>query len=128
MYWRSRLAALRARRTSDVITPHNFFVDDNVHCEVYDVTQAKQAAASSLESVFILLGESDLASRASRRAYPGDMPHLEAASDASGDGIGGVWFVPEEVRPMEAGVDEDSGLSSSLRSFCGVEEWVDEGL
>ena len=52
---------------------------------------------------------------------------MEAASDASGDGIGGLWFVPEEIRP-EGGVDEDSGLSSSLRSFCGVEEWVDEGL
>ena len=69
-----------------------------------------------------------LADAASRRAYPGDAPRLEAASDASGDGIGGVWFDPEEVRPMEAGVDEDSGLSSSLRSFRGVEEWVDEGL
>ena len=128
MYWRSSLAALRARRTLNVNIPHDFFIDNDVYCEVSDAARTEQAAASSIESVFILLGESALASRASRRAYPGDAPRLEAASDASGDGIGGVWFDPEEVRPMEAGVDENSGSSSSMRSFHGVEEWVDEGL
>ena len=55
---------VRARnKTGDVNTPHHFFVDDDVYCDVYDVVRNEQAIASSIESVFILLGESDLASR-----------------------------------------------------------------
>ena len=109
MYRRSRLAALRAWRVGFA----------------HMMRASPQAMGVSMSP---LLFVEALADAASRRAYPGDVPRLEAASDASGDGMGGVWFDPEEVRPMEAGGDEDSGLSSSLRSFRGVEEWVDEGL
>ena len=52
MYWRSSLAALRSRRTSDVNTLHDFFVDDDFYCKVSDVARTEQAAASSIESFF----------------------------------------------------------------------------
>ena len=69
-----------------------------------------------------------IADAVSRGVYPRDVPRLEAASDASGNGMGGVWFNPNDVRPGGAGADEDSWSSASSSSFRGVEEWEDEGL
>ena len=49
----------------DVNTPHDMFVDDDIYADVFDVTRHRieQAAASSIEAIFITLGESDLTSR-----------------------------------------------------------------
>ena len=46
-----------------VSTPHNFYVDDDLYAEVFDVGRIEQAIASSIEAIFILLGESDLSVR-----------------------------------------------------------------
>jgi hypothetical protein len=43
-----------------VQTPHNMFVDDDVYADIYDVKRIEQAVAAGIESIFILLGESNL--------------------------------------------------------------------
>lgn len=48
---------------TDANTPHAFFVDDDVYAELFDVERVEQAIAASIEAIFILLGESDLAHR-----------------------------------------------------------------
>lgn len=48
---------------TDSSTPHMFYVDDDVYSEVFHVGRVKQAAAASIEAVFIMLGESDLERR-----------------------------------------------------------------
>ena len=50
---------------NDVNTPHDMFVNDDIYADVFDVTRhcIEQAAASSIEAIFITLGESDLTSR-----------------------------------------------------------------
>ena len=50
---------------NDVSTPHDMFVDDDVYADVYNVDHQRmeQAAAASIEAIFITLGSSDLASR-----------------------------------------------------------------
>jgi hypothetical protein len=50
---------------NDVNTHHDMFVDDDIYADVFDVTRHRmeQAAASSIEAIFITLGESDLTSR-----------------------------------------------------------------
>lgn len=44
----------------DKATPHMFYVDDDVYSEVFDRERIMQAAAASIEAIFILLGDSDL--------------------------------------------------------------------
>ena len=44
-------------------TPHDFYVDDDVYGELYDVDRVEQAVAASIEAIFILLGDSDLGCR-----------------------------------------------------------------
>ncbi|KAL7546383.1 hypothetical protein ACHAWF_016015 [Thalassiosira exigua] len=44
-------------------TPHAFYVDDDLYAEVFDVERIEQAIAASIEAIFILLGDSDLAFR-----------------------------------------------------------------
>ena len=48
-----------------VNTPHDMFVDDDIYADVYNNSQERleQAAAASIEAIFITLGISDLASR-----------------------------------------------------------------
>jgi hypothetical protein len=48
-----------------VNTPHDMFVDDDVYADIYDEARERmeQAAAASIEAIFITLGESDLSSR-----------------------------------------------------------------
>ena len=41
-------------------TPHSFFVNDDIYLDVFDIVRLKQASATSIEAIFILLGESDL--------------------------------------------------------------------
>jgi hypothetical protein len=40
-------------------TPHNFYVDDDVYCEVWLLERVEQAIAASIDAVFLLLGESN---------------------------------------------------------------------
>ena len=44
-------------------TPHHLFVDEDVYAEVFDKPRVLQAAAAGIESVFTLLGESELSHR-----------------------------------------------------------------
>ncbi len=44
-------------------TPHHLFVDDDVYAEVYDVSRVEQTIAAGIESMFVILGESDLDKR-----------------------------------------------------------------
>jgi hypothetical protein len=46
-----------------VNTPHTFYVDDGIYCEVHDRTRVRRAAAASIEAIFRLLGESALTQR-----------------------------------------------------------------
>ena len=41
-------------------TPHDFYVDDDVYSELFDIDRVEQAVAASIEAIFILLGDSDL--------------------------------------------------------------------
>lgn len=45
---------------SDANTSHMFYVDDDIYSEVFDKQRIRQAAAASIEAIFILLGDSDL--------------------------------------------------------------------
>ena len=54
---------VRRKDGTDASTPHNFFVDDDIYSDIFAVERNEQAVASSIESVFILLGKPDLASR-----------------------------------------------------------------
>ncbi len=38
-------------------TPHGVYVDDNIYLDVADTHRFEQAIASSIEAVFVLLGE-----------------------------------------------------------------------
>ena len=40
-------------------TPHYFYVDDGIYCEVYQKHCIHRAAAASIEAIFRLLGEPD---------------------------------------------------------------------
>ena len=46
-----------------VDTPHDFFVDDGIYADLYDVVRIEQALAASIEAVFIILGDSELEKR-----------------------------------------------------------------
>lgn len=46
-----------------VNTPHAFFVDDDVYADVYDTERVEQTIACSIEALFMILGESSLATR-----------------------------------------------------------------
>ena len=46
-----------------VPTPHAYYVDDGVYVEVFDTERVERALAASIEAIFILLGDSDLAHR-----------------------------------------------------------------
>lgn len=46
-----------------VPTPHDFFVDDDLYAEVFDLKRVEQAVAASIVAIFILLGKSDLDKR-----------------------------------------------------------------
>ena len=46
-----------------VNTPHEFYVDDDLYSEIFDIERIEQAVAASIEAIFVLLGESDLLSR-----------------------------------------------------------------
>ena len=48
---------------NDVSTPHDMFVDDDLYSEVFKPERLEQAAAASIEAIFILLGHSDLTAR-----------------------------------------------------------------
>ena len=50
---------------NDVNTPHDMSVDDDIYADMFDVThhRMEQAAAASIEAIFITLGSSDLTSR-----------------------------------------------------------------
>ena len=58
----SKNTGVRTATGSDQNTPHNLYVDDDVYANVYktDKIRIKQAIASGIEAVFIILGESDL--------------------------------------------------------------------
>ena len=43
-----------------VAMPHLMYVDDNMYLDVVDITHFKCATATSIEAIFILLGESNL--------------------------------------------------------------------
>ena len=51
------------QRGKDANTPHMFYVDDDVYSEVFRTSRIRQAAAASIEAIFILLGNSDLRRR-----------------------------------------------------------------
>ena len=42
-----------------VNTPHHLFVDDDIYAEIFDVKRIEQCVAAGIESIFVLLGESD---------------------------------------------------------------------
>ena len=42
-----------------VNTPHHLFVDDDIYAKIFDVERIEQCVAAGIESIFILLGESD---------------------------------------------------------------------
>lgn len=44
-------------------TPHHLFVDDDVYAEIYDITRVERTIAAGIESIFRILGESDLDKR-----------------------------------------------------------------
>ena len=44
-------------------TPHHYFVDDGLYAEVFDKPRILQATAASIETIFLLLGESALHNR-----------------------------------------------------------------
>ena len=44
----------------DAPTPHFYYVDDGVYIELWDKAHVEQAVASSIEAIFLLLGDSDL--------------------------------------------------------------------
>ena len=44
-------------------TPHFYYVDDGVYAEIMQRVRVEQAMASSIEAIFVLLGESDLLRR-----------------------------------------------------------------
>ncbi len=44
-------------------TPHHLYVDDGVYCEVFEKHRILRAAAASIETLFRLLGDSDLSQR-----------------------------------------------------------------
>ena len=46
-----------------VNTPHAVFVDDGIYADVFDMVRIERALAASIESIFILLGDSDLLRR-----------------------------------------------------------------
>jgi hypothetical protein len=46
-----------------VPTPHDFFVDDDLYAEVFDLNRVEQAVAASIAAIFILLGKSELDKR-----------------------------------------------------------------
>ena len=46
-----------------VNTPHFYYVDDGVYVELFDIDRIEQSLASSIEAIFILLGDSNLALR-----------------------------------------------------------------
>ncbi len=46
-----------------VNTPHDFYVDDDVYSEVFDVERIERAIAASIEAIFTILGDSNLALR-----------------------------------------------------------------
>ena len=58
----SKTKGVRTSTGSDQNRPHDLYVDDNVYADVYttDKIRIKQAIASGIEAVFIILGESDL--------------------------------------------------------------------
>ena len=43
-----------------VETPHDFYVDDDLYAELFDIIRIERAVAASIEAIFILLGESAL--------------------------------------------------------------------
>lgn len=44
-------------------TPHHYYVDDGVYVETHNKARIERAAAASIESIFLLLGHSDLSRR-----------------------------------------------------------------
>ena len=46
-----------------VNTPHHFFVDDDIYAEVFDKGRIERCIAAGIESLFIILGDSNLAVR-----------------------------------------------------------------
>ena len=51
------------RNGNDVDTPHDMFVDNDLYADVCQKERLEQAAAASIEAIFIVLGHSDLAQR-----------------------------------------------------------------
>ena len=48
---------------ADADTPHDMFVVENLYCDVSNRERVEQAAAASIEAIFIILGHSDLVHR-----------------------------------------------------------------
>ncbi len=46
-----------------VNTPHHLFVDDDIYAEIFDVERIERCVAAGIESIFILLGDSDTSVR-----------------------------------------------------------------
>ncbi len=44
-------------------TPHHFFVDDDIHGNIFDLYCIQQAVTASIKAIYILLGESDLTTK-----------------------------------------------------------------
>ena len=44
-------------------TPHSFFVNDDIYLDVFDIVRLEQARATSIKTLFIFLGESNLVKR-----------------------------------------------------------------
>lgn len=47
--------------SEDTDTLHNMFVNDGLYCDVSSRERVEQAAAASIEAIFVVLGHSDLA-------------------------------------------------------------------
>lgn len=45
------------------LTPHHFFVDDNIYGDILDSYRIRQVVAASIKAIYILLEESDLSIR-----------------------------------------------------------------
>lgn len=55
--------AIDEKTGKPVNTPHHLFVDDDVYAEVFDRERVEETIACGIESLFMILGESDLAKR-----------------------------------------------------------------
>ncbi|KAL3803843.1 hypothetical protein HJC23_004005 [Cyclotella cryptica] len=95
-------------------TPHGVYVDDDVYLDVADTCRLEQAIASSIEAIFLLLGDSDIA----RRQDPISWDKLHELHVAPVNRILGLTL---NLRELTAGTPPDfvSATISLLRTTWG---------